>query len=209
MEAVASRLLLSDPHRRSPVAAACERLVNRDVIDETHAGLRARVSQRQPEPAHGSIIHFDPEYQLTWSGELQEEVPRCRGDPSPRLPRGSCSRTQRSLDVRIAIIDFGTGYSSLAHLARFLVDFGKIDRSFVDGVCTGRSEAALVRGVLCIAEELQLISIAEGVEDAVHDLELRRLHCTHAQGYYYSRPAPAPDFAELLTHGNSAIRGAA
>jgi diguanylate cyclase (GGDEF)-like protein/PAS domain S-box-containing protein len=115
----------------------------------------------------------------------------------------------RALGVRIAIDDFGTGYSSLSHLARFPVDFVKIDRSFVGGVCNGGSEAALVRGVLRITEELELVSIAEGVEDALHDLELRRLGCTYAQGYYYSRPAPAADIGDVLIHGNIAIGGAA
>jgi EAL domain-containing protein (putative c-di-GMP-specific phosphodiesterase class I) len=95
------------------------------------------------------------------------------------------------------------------HLARFPVDFVTIDRSFVDGVCKGGSEAALLRGVLRIAEELEPISIAEGVEDAPHDLELRRLRCTHAQGYYYSRPAPAVDIGKLLIHSNVVIGGAA
>jgi len=113
----------------------------------------------------------------------------------------------RALGVRIA--NFGTGDSSLSHLAHFPVDFVKIDRSFIARLCEGGSGAALVRGVLRIVEELELIAVAEGVEDARQDLELRRLRCTHAQGYHYSRPAPAADIGALLISGDVAVGGAA
>lgn len=79
-----------------------------------------------------------------------------------------------------------------------------IDRSFVAGVCSGGSEAALARAVLRIADELQLVTIAEGVEDALHELEQRRLGCTHAQGYFYARPCAAAGIDELLAHGDIA-----
>ena len=67
----------------------------------------------------------------------------------------------------------------------------------------------MVRGVLRIAEELQVTAIAEGVEDAAHELELRRLGCTHAQGYLYSRPCPAKRINELLADRDLALGGAA
>jgi diguanylate cyclase (GGDEF)-like protein/PAS domain S-box-containing protein len=102
------------------------------------------------------------------------------------------------LGVAVAIDDFGTGYSSLSHLQKFPVDVIKIDKSFVDGLCRGTNEATLVRSVLAIGAEFGLQVVAEGIESAEQDAELRRLGCDYGQGYFYSRGMRARDLDELL-----------
>jgi len=104
----------------------------------------------------------------------------------------------RAFGVAIAIDDFGTGYSSLSHLQRFPVDIIKVDRAFVDGVCRGTDEATLVRSVLAIGGEFRLKVVAEGIESADQDEELRRLGCGYGQGYLYARPGDPAAIDALL-----------
>jgi predicted signal transduction protein with EAL and GGDEF domain len=102
------------------------------------------------------------------------------------------------LGVTIAIDDFGTGYSSLSHLQQFPVDVIKVDKSFVDGLCRSHDEATLVRSVLAIGAEFGLQVVAEGIQSAEQDAELRRLGCDYGQGYFYAPGMPAWQLDELL-----------
>jgi EAL domain-containing protein (putative c-di-GMP-specific phosphodiesterase class I) len=101
--------------------------------------------------------------------------------------------------VHIAIDDFGTGYSSLSQLGKFPVYALKIDQSFVRQITTAPKETSIVRAVISMGRSLNLRVIAEGVETQ-EELEFLRSHgCEEAQGYYFSRPIPAAEFAQLLT----------
>jgi len=104
----------------------------------------------------------------------------------------------RALDVRLAIDDFGTGYSSLAYLQRLPVQVVKIDRSFVGRIEDSPGDAAIVAAIVAMAEALGLTAIAEGVETVDHLAELRRLRCSLAQGYLFSRPVPADQIPTAL-----------
>ncbi|MEO3935337.1 EAL domain-containing protein [Dermatophilaceae bacterium Soc4.6] len=103
----------------------------------------------------------------------------------------------RSLRVRIAIDDFGTGYSSLAYLRRLPVDVVKVDKSFVDNVTTDAHDAALTQAIIAMSQSLQLVTIAEGVEEAGQADWLTAADCSYGQGYLWSRPVPL-DQARLL-----------
>jgi EAL domain-containing protein (putative c-di-GMP-specific phosphodiesterase class I) len=103
--------------------------------------------------------------------------------------------------VRFSIDDFGTGYSSLSYLKRFRVDNLKIDQSFVRHMLSERGDAAIVLAVISLAHRLGLKVIAEGVETAEHCAFLRQHGCDEMQGYYFSKPVPAEDFARLLASG--------
>jgi diguanylate cyclase (GGDEF)-like protein len=104
----------------------------------------------------------------------------------------------RRLGVRIAIDDFGTGYSSLAYLHQMPVDELKIDRSFVSRLERDERDRHLVVAILGMAHALDLSVVAEGVEtDMQHEL-LRRFGCELAQGYLFSPPRSADEFAGLL-----------
>ncbi|GIJ61305.1 hypothetical protein Vau01_088210 [Virgisporangium aurantiacum] len=99
----------------------------------------------------------------------------------------------RSHGVRVAVDDFGTGYSSLSYLMSLPVDVLKLDKAFV-----AQRQDAITGAVLKLAEVLDLVTIAEGVEDEDQAGVLARLGCPWAQGYLYSTPVPAADIDALL-----------
>jgi diguanylate cyclase (GGDEF)-like protein len=105
----------------------------------------------------------------------------------------------RELGVTIALDDFGTGYSSLSHLQRFPVDVVKIDRTFVQEVDNSPDAGRLVAAIVAMAKALDLRTVAEGVEREEQATHLRSLGCDVAQGYYFGRPAPAPELVFALS----------
>jgi diguanylate cyclase (GGDEF)-like protein len=104
----------------------------------------------------------------------------------------------KSLGVRIAVDDFGTGYSSLATLQRFPLDTVKIDRSFI-GELVGPSEgSALADAIIAMGKSLSLTVVAQGVETKEQADFLRAHACDELQGFYFNRPLPAYQFAQLM-----------
>ncbi len=102
-------------------------------------------------------------------------------------------RELAELGVGLSIDDFGTGYSSLANLRDLPIGTVKIDRSFVTTMTTVRGDAVIVRSIIELARNLELKTIAEGVEDLAVWQLLRDLGCDAAQGYFLSRPLPAAE----------------
>lgn len=103
----------------------------------------------------------------------------------------------RARGIHLAMDDFGTGYSSLAYLKQFPLNTLKIDKAFVDDMNTARGRN-MVDTIVTIAHNLSLTVVAEGVEQAEQLEMLRKLRCEVIQGYYYSKPLSADDFAEFL-----------
>ena len=107
-------------------------------------------------------------------------------------------RRLRDAGIKISIDDFGTGYSSLGYLKQFPVDTLKIDRSFVKDLQVSSDDAAICAALIAMARELNLTTVAEGVE-VVEQLEFLRRHgCTQIQGFLFSKPLPAAELEELL-----------
>ena len=103
------------------------------------------------------------------------------------------------LGVELLLDDFGTGYSALSYLHRFpQIGCLKIDRSFIQGMQTRRSDQAIVTAILALAREFGLVVVAEGVEEPAQLERLRDLGCDMAQGYLLGRPMPADAVAALL-----------
>ncbi|MBX9650410.1 MAG: EAL domain-containing protein [Xanthobacteraceae bacterium] len=104
----------------------------------------------------------------------------------------------RALGVHIALDDFGTGYSSLQYLQRFPFDKIKIDRSFVKEVVRNSSSASIIRAVVSIAADRNMITTAEGVETLQQRETVQNLGCTQMQGYLFSAARPAHEIRVLL-----------
>jgi EAL domain-containing protein (putative c-di-GMP-specific phosphodiesterase class I) len=107
----------------------------------------------------------------------------------------------KNLGVRIALDDFGTGYSSLSHLKRLPIDTLKIDRSFVNDIETDTNDRVIVQTILNIARNLGVSAIAEGVENEMQALLLRRFGCHAYQGYLYGRPMSRDEFEARMASG--------
>jgi EAL domain-containing protein (putative c-di-GMP-specific phosphodiesterase class I) len=105
----------------------------------------------------------------------------------------------QAIGVTVAIDDFGVGYSSLAYLARLPVGEIKIDKSFVLSMPNVTSDELIVRSVVDLAFNLGIPVVAEGVETPEARRALTQLGCQYAQGYLFSRPLPAADFAAWVT----------
>ena len=104
----------------------------------------------------------------------------------------------KAIGVRLTVDDFGTGYSSLSYLTRFPIDSLKLDQSFVHNIITGSNDAIIISSVISMAKSLKQSVIAEGVE-TIEQLAFLQAHdCDEGQGYYFSRPAAAHQFANLL-----------
>lgn len=102
----------------------------------------------------------------------------------------------RDLGFGLAIDDFGTGHSSLSYIKRLPVTSLKLDRSFICNLTTDEDDFAIVSAMLDLADNLELAMVAEGVENAATLNKLREMDCWYAQGYFISRPLPAPEFSD-------------
>lgn len=113
----------------------------------------------------------------------------------------ACAATMKNLldeGLELAIDDFGTGYSSLNYLKHLPATTLKIDRSFVQDMCTNRTDLAIVQSIISLANNMEMRIIAEGIEEKNQADRLISMGCIHGQGYYYSHPLPASEFLALL-----------
>ncbi len=107
-------------------------------------------------------------------------------------------RRLKTLGLSLSIDDFGTGYSSLSYLKNFPLDELKIDRSFIMDLPGSAADLAIVRSVVDLGHNLGMSVIAEGVETEAQRVSLQALGCDRYQGFLFSRPVPAQEFALLL-----------
>jgi diguanylate cyclase (GGDEF)-like protein len=122
-------------------------------------------------------------------GQLTLEITESAIMLDPKRAEETLARLSR-MGIRLSIDDFGTGYTSLASIARLPVNEIKIDRSFVAGMLTNKSDATIVRSVIELAHNLDMTVVAEGVETQETFDALAALGCDEAQGYFISRPQP-------------------
>ena len=110
-------------------------------------------------------------------------------------------QSMQNLGINISIDDFGTGYSSLAYLRLLPLNQLKIDQSFVRDIIIDNNDAVIVETIISMAKHLGLSVIAEGVETAEQLQFLRDRKCKGYQGYFFSRPLIAHDFASQFITG--------
>lgn len=112
----------------------------------------------------------------------------------------------REQGFSIAIDDFGTGFSSLSVLQELPADRLKIDRSFVSGKAAQQAGMAFANTILTLATQLNLQTIAEGIETPEQMQALLQAGCAEGQGYYLSRPLTDSAFLELI-HARQSSHG--
>lgn len=131
---------------------------------------------------------FDPRYlelELTETAILDENIT-------------SIIKEFTKLGLGLAVDDFGTGYSGLSYLKRFAIDKLKIDQSFVRDIPSSNDSITIVSAILAMARELNVKSLAEGVETEEQLRFLQEKGCDFIQGYYFSKPLEASYFTQLL-----------
>jgi diguanylate cyclase (GGDEF)-like protein len=104
----------------------------------------------------------------------------------------------RQMGIRFALDDFGTGYSSLGYIQRFPLDKIKIDQSFVRDLDRNLQSLSIVQTIAALANNLNMETVAEGIEEPEHHSLLRLAGCTIGQGYLYSKPIPLEDMLEFI-----------
>ncbi|GAB4148607.1 MAG: hypothetical protein OHK0017_11470 [Patescibacteria group bacterium] len=104
----------------------------------------------------------------------------------------------RRMGVSLAVDDFGTGYSSLIYLKQLPIDTLKIDKSFIKDIIYDSESASIAKAIISLAHNLGLRVVAEGVENTEQLSFLRLQNCDSIQGFLFSTPLTAEQFAELL-----------
>jgi diguanylate cyclase (GGDEF)-like protein/PAS domain S-box-containing protein len=135
------------------------------------------------------------------SGALVIEL----SDPDPRVCLDELERrlgALRRIGVRIALDGFGNGYAAITALRRLPVDVLKLDRSLVEGVVESARLHKITSGLLRIATDLGLQSIADGVDLPEQVVALRAMGCTHGQGMAFSGPLDEYRLRRALTSGH-------
>ena len=143
------------------------------------AGVRAAISETGLDPR-------SLELEITESGLMHDTVPSMM-----------VLRALKDLGVRIAIDDFGTGFSCLSYLRSFPIDTLKIDQSFVHDI-EGDAGEGIVSAIVAMGMSLKLRVVAEGIETAQQLAFLESRRCTEGQGFLFSQPVPAEEFAAML-----------
>ena len=99
----------------------------------------------------------------------------------------------KSFGCRLALDDFGVGFGSLYYLKHLPFDYVKIDGEFIRDLTTSERDRAMVKGIVSIARDLGLKSVAEFVSDADTVEVLRELGVDCGQGFFLGEPQLAPE----------------
>ncbi|MFC9647771.1 MULTISPECIES: putative bifunctional diguanylate cyclase/phosphodiesterase [unclassified Streptomyces] len=184
----------------------------------SHAAERARIGQPVPVavrlPARrlldrslplGSIESLLSRHGLP-SGALMIEL----ADSDPRASLDELEHrliALRRLGVRIALDGFGSGYAAISALRRLPVDVLKLDRGLVEGVVESARLHKITAGLLRIAGDLGMESVADGVDVPEQVLALRAMGCTHGQGMAFSGPLDEYRLRRALLTGTYPLPG--
>ncbi|WP_025270518.1 sensor domain-containing phosphodiesterase [Hippea sp. KM1] len=139
------------------------------------------------------LIGLQPQYKKLINIEITE---RLFLDKPGRA--SSILHKLRNEGYRVYIDDFGTGYSSLSYISNLPIDCIKIDISFVRQMMENPKTKAIVKTIVYLAQQLNLTTIAEGVESKEQLETLKEMGCQIAQGFLFSKPLPKEEFLNLL-----------
>ena len=111
----------------------------------------------------------------------------------------------KELGVAFAIDDFGTGYSSLSYLKDFPIDILKVDKSFVDDVANPAQSGALAETIVMLGRNLNLQTVAEGIEGTGQLDALRAFGCEFGQGFYLAQPLTSREVDTILFKASEGV----
>jgi len=139
-------------------------------------------------------ISASKESQLPNNTILIEVTENTLMDPNSSIQRQL--KRLSGININLAIDDFGVGYSSLAYLQRLDIDILKIDRSFIQDIESNNNSIALVKAIITMAHNLDVLVVAEGVETNGQYELLKHLNCDYIQGYIFSKAITKKEFIE-------------
>ncbi|WP_205571366.1 EAL domain-containing protein [Streptomyces sp. YIM 130001] len=180
------------------VAQAAERAATGHAVPVSVRMTARRLLDRSAPP--GSIEALLTRYGLP-SGALVVEL----ADHDPGVPLDDLERrlaALRRLGVQIALDGFGNGNAAITALHRLPVDVLKLDRSLVEGVVESARLHKITSGLLRIAKDLGVRSVADGVDRPEQVLVLRSMGCTHGQGMAFSGPLDEHRLRRALAVGS-------
>jgi len=104
----------------------------------------------------------------------------------------------REKGIQIFLDDFGTGYSSLGYFKELPISTLKIDKSFVDNICTNDYDVQLIETIIQLAHNKDVRVIAEGIETEEQYSLLKEMSCDIIQGYLLCKPISEAAIMEML-----------
>lgn len=102
------------------------------------------------------------------------------------------------LGIQLCLDDFGQGTSCISHLQKFPFKFVKIAQNYVGRIETDREIKTFIQAIIAACKVLNVKTIAKGIETEKQKEILRKINCDYGQGYLFSHPLTAPDFASYL-----------
>lgn len=179
-----------------------------DLACESHKQIMEAELMKVPIAINISSIHFQQQNFLESIQQILERnntsAVNFEIEMTERTVMNSASETVsklvrlKQMGFKLSIDDFGTGYSSLSYLVRFPLDILKIDRSFIQHICSLDDKQAVVDAIIQMAHRLKMKVVAEGVESAQQVELLREMGCDYIQGYYYSKPLPINELIDFI-----------
>lgn len=109
----------------------------------------------------------------------------------------------RNAGFIVEMDDFGSGYSSLNLLKDMPVDVLKIDMKFLSSSDNETKSQTIIRNIIRLSEELNIVSLTEGVETVQQYSQLSEMGCILFQGYYFAKPLPQDEFEKFVSKQNS------
>ena len=104
----------------------------------------------------------------------------------------------RALGASVSLDDFGMGYSSFSWLARLPIQGLKIDKYFVRTLGVSEASEKIVRTIVNLARDFDLVVVAEGVETQEAATALKEIGCDYGQGFAYAPPIAAEETQVFL-----------
>jgi diguanylate cyclase (GGDEF)-like protein len=173
--------------------AACHQLRDWNAAGLKRVPVSVNLSARQFQPQLAAIVQ-QAIGATGQAGYLRLEVTESSVMADPQKAVKLLGEL-KALGIKLSLDDFGTGYSSLSYLQKLPLDELKIDRSFLAGIHAGGGDAVLVDVIIAMAHGLGLSVVAEGVESEMQLEYLQKRGCDECQGFLFSEPLRAADFA--------------